>query len=127
MKKKNSGLADSPFFKPTSDGGEVVFAQDKPEIPIPPVEDGVMPPRYHATTIEAIRHAVKIFGKEAATHRFTTSEKRAIATIVHDLNMQGTRTSENEITRIAINFVIDDFRQHGRDSVLGQVLQALHR
>src|SRR5687768_7533222 len=29
---------------------------------------------YHATLVESIRAAVKLFGKEAATHRFTAEE-----------------------------------------------------
>ena len=33
--------------------------------------------RYHDTTIETVRKAVKVLGKEAATHRFTIEEKRA--------------------------------------------------
>src|ERR1700690_701551 len=39
--------------------------------------------RPHDTIIELIRSAVKTFGKEAATHRFTPDEKKAIADIVY--------------------------------------------
>lgn len=88
---------------------------------------GIVVSRYQATTIEYVRKSVKEFGKEAATHRFTLAEKRAIANIVHTLNMQGIRTTENEITRIAINFVIDEFNRQEKDSLLGLVLQALKK
>src|SRR5574338_68827 len=57
--------------------------------------DDTMTPRYHDTTtpryhdtkqpqvygvaIELVRKAVKEYGKEAATHRFTSTEKKEIA------------------------------------------------
>ena len=129
MTRKN-GLADSPFFTPPPKESVAIF----PSAPTPPSEEivvsrhhGVMIPPHEDATIEHIRKAVKEFGKEAATHRFTSAEKRAIANIVHSLNMQGIRTTENTIARIAINFVIDEFNQRGKDSLLGLVLQALNK
>ena len=83
-------------------------------------------PRYHDTTIEAIRKAVKQIGKEAATHRFTEAEKKAIASIVFTYKNQGVFTSENEISRIAINFIIEDFEQNGEESVLAKAIKALN-
>src|SRR5579871_5182806 len=107
--KRKSGLADSPFFTPLSSlEGEpsehskyTVFSraaqapisqeQISPEhdTTIPRYRDTMTPqnhdtviPRYHDTTIEYLRKAVKDFGKEAATHRFTIAEKRAIADIL---------------------------------------------
>jgi hypothetical protein len=79
-----------------------------------------------STSIERIRKAVKEIGKEAATHRFTIDEKRAIKKIVFDYENSGLITSENEITRIAVNFILDDFHQNGKDSLLDKVLQALN-
>ena len=35
--------------------------------------------RHHETIIEDVRKAVKELGKEAATHRFTTDEKKVLA------------------------------------------------
>lgn len=124
MTRKN-GLADSPFFTPPPKEAVPVFSN-----PTPPLADNAVS-RYHDTTtpsiVEHIRKAVKEFGKEAATHRFTSTEKRALANIIHTLHMQGIRTTENEIARIAINFVIDDFNKRGKDSLLGLVLQALNQ
>lgn len=143
IKKRKGGLADSPFFAPPQSEPEratAVFSSQENEkvesrdTTIPSNHDtevsrhqGVMASRYHDTTIEFVRKSVKEFGKEAATHRFTLAEKRAIANIVHSLNMQGIRTTENEITRIAINFVIDEFNRQEKDSILGLVLQALKK
>jgi len=82
--------------------------------------------RYHDTIIELVRKAVKEFGKEAATHRFTLGEKKALADIIYAYKNHGIRTSENEITRIAVNFIISDYRENGENSVLGRALKALN-
>lgn len=82
--------------------------------------------RYHDTIIEAIRKAVKQIGKEAATHRFTVAEKQEIANIVFTYKNQGVYTSENEISRVAINFIIADYKENGEESVLAKALKALN-
>ena len=76
--------------------------------------------------LETMRKAVKEFGKEAATHRFTEAEKRALAEIVYTYERQGYRTSENEITRIAIHWLLQDYYQSGTQSVLARLLESLH-
>jgi hypothetical protein len=85
-----------------------------------------MTPRYHDTTVEAIRRAVKQIGKEAATHRFTVAEKQEIANIVFSYKNKGLYTSENEISRVAINFIIEDYKENGEESVLVRALKALN-
>ena len=82
--------------------------------------------RYHDTAIEVIRKAVKDFGKEAATHRFTPEEKKAVADLIYTYKTRGLRTSENEITRIAVNFILHDYREHGEESILARALKALN-
>ena len=86
-----------------------------------------MASRYHDTIIELVRKAVKQFGKEAATHRFTVEEKNAVADIIYSYKNRGIRTSENEITRIAVNFTINDYRENGENSVLDKTLKELNR
>src|SRR5262245_6457744 len=44
--------------------------------------------------VKIVRKAVKKFGKEAATHRFTVDEKKKIAEIVYVYKEQGIRTGE---------------------------------
>ena len=142
---KKSGLADSPFFNKTEDKPETV-AQDSPiEKKVEPAEksalekkpddvgDTVIPryhdtmtPRYNDTIIELVRRGVKDFGKEAATHRFTLLEKKALADIIYTYKSRGVKTSENEITRIAVNFLVEDFRDNGETSVLAKTLKALN-
>ncbi len=93
---------------------------------MPPRNHATVVSRYHDTTIEAIRSAVKDFGKEAATHRFTVEEKKTIRDIVYAYVGQGIRTNENEVTRIGVNFLIEDYRTNGDNSILQKVLKALN-
>lgn len=76
--------------------------------------------------LEGVRKVVRQLGKEAATHRFSMEEKRAIADLVYTYNRQGYRTSENEITRIAVNWLLLDFKERGEQSVLARMLELLH-
>ncbi len=91
-------------------------------------------PRHHDTMvshnddslIETIRKAVKHLGKEAATYRFTQEEKKALSDIVYTYKGRGVKTSENEITRTAINFLVEDYHQNGDNSILARVLERLN-
>lgn len=82
--------------------------------------------RTHDTILETTRRTVKQLGKEAATHRFTLEEKRALRAIEREYEENGIRTSENEITRISINYLIEDYKQKGPESILAKVLNLLH-
>jgi hypothetical protein len=82
-------------------------------------------PQVYGVAIELIRKAVKEFGKEAATHRFTEAEKKEIADLLYTYKNRGIKTSENEIARIAVNFVVEDYKVNGENSVLHKLLKAL--
>ena len=147
---RKSGLSDSPFFSPSltaeadpsvtpavsptttpekTPSNDDAAASTVTETHKDYSPDGVhdtMPPRYHDTTVEPIRRAVKALGKEAATHRFTATEKEAIAEIVYACKRQGLRTTENEITRVAVNLIVHDYQANGKDSLLVRVLLALN-
>ena len=92
-------------------------------------ERGTTIPRHHdiptPVMVKGIRKAVKQLGKEAATHRFTREEKAAIARIVFTYGQQEIRTCENEVTRIGINWLLEDYQANGKGSVLHKVLAAL--
>lgn len=114
----------------------------KPKEPKSIKSDDTVTPRYHDTTvsryqdtttpelhsvlIEQIRKAVKEFGKEAATHRFTVAEKKEIADLIYTYKNRGIKTSENEIARISVNFIVEDFKVNGENSVLHKILKALN-
>jgi hypothetical protein len=122
-------------LEPISPGINLPAPQVRRETPKPkaryrditiPRNHATTTPRYRDTTTEAIRAAVKVFGKEAATYRFTLEEKKALRDIVYAYEAQNIRTSENEITRIGVNFLIEDYRQNGDNSVLHKALSALN-
>ncbi len=106
----------------------------KPHDTMTPRYHDTMQPRNHDTVIpynetaifEVVRKSVKQIGKEAATHRFTLEEKNLLADIEYTYKRQGIRTSENEITRIAINYFIEDYRQNGEQSILAKILKHLN-
>ena len=146
---KKSGLGDSPFFLPPEEKTEatppLAESPAKKEKPVkvkkpddqktkPKSDTETMTPRYHDTTIpryqdtviEIVRKAVKEFGKEAATHRFTMEEKRAIADIIYTYKNNGIKTSENEIARISVNYIVEDYRENGENSMLHKILKALN-
>lgn len=144
---RNELHGQSLFFKPQKEAQENEVLSPAPVAPPPPadleppkpstkqtpVRDTTTPryhdtviPRHHDTIIETTRRAVKQLGKEAATHRFTVEEKKALKSIERDYDERDIRTSENEITRISINYIIEDYRQHGDDSILARVLKLLN-
>jgi len=147
---KKSGLADSPFFNspepkveasppPSANPSVQKIEPEKIKKPKdkkseqPSSSDATTPryhdtvvSRYHDTIIELVRKAVKEFGKEAATHRFTMEEKRAVADIIYTYKNNGIKTSENEIARISVNFIIEDYRENGVNSILHKILEVLN-
>lgn len=147
-----SGLADSPFFarlpvepvptsSPVSEKPHPRKEDNKPNSQADISPKTVKPrdqasmvssnrdttvSRIHDTMVETVRKAVKEIGKEAATHRFTPEEKRAILDIVYSYKGSGIKTSENEVARIAVNFILEDYKQNGRNSILDRVLKVLN-
>jgi len=81
-------------------------------------------------SIEAIRKTVKQVGKEVFFIRVTPEEKHTLGSIVYAFNEiyrgEGRKTSENEIGRIALNFLLEDYRDNGNNSVIARVLAALN-
>ena len=76
--------------------------------------------------IEAIRKTVKTLGTKVSFTRVTPDEKGRLEDIVYTYKRQGVKTSENEINRIAMNFLIEDFNKNGKESVLAKVIEALN-
>lgn len=88
---------------------------------------GSNPDAEHASaeTVERIRKTVKEIGREVAFTRLSPTEKGRLADIVYTYRRQGVKTSENEINRIAINLMLNDYEVNGEQSVLARVLAAL--
>ncbi len=140
-----SGLADSPFFtapvlpapapaaeRParTSDSvqkeNSAIKQADKPAS-LPSSQNASMHASVTESMVELIRKTVKEVGKESTTFRFTPEEKRTLLELAFSYKVQGFKTSENELARIALHFLLEDHKQNGKNSLLAQVLQALHQ
>ena len=75
--------------------------------------------------IATIRQAVKVVGKEVSFVRLTPEEKAQVADIVYTYKRQGKKMTENEINRIAVNYIVQDYKVNGEQSVLARVIAAL--
>lgn len=82
--------------------------------------------RYDDRVIETVRKTVKTVGQEAAFLRVTHEEKQRLADVAYSFKRKGIRTSENELVRIGLNFLLLDHRDSGKESVLERVLAALN-
>jgi hypothetical protein len=80
--------------------------------------------------IETIRKTVKQVGKDTLFVRVTPDEKHQVTSVVYALNEmyrgEGRKTSENEIGRIGVNFLLEDYKANGKGSILAKVLSALN-
>jgi hypothetical protein len=77
-------------------------------------------------SIEVIRKSVKHPGKEVTFVRLTQEEKAQLGDIVYTYKKQGIKTSENEIARIGLNQLIEDYNANGQNSILAKVIKALN-
>ena len=77
--------------------------------------------------VEEIRSAVKEPGKEYFSLRLTAEEKRQLADIAYSFKRQGIKTSETEIVRIGLTFLLSDYKETGKQSLLEKVISALRR
>lgn len=152
---KKSGLAHSPLFSRPSEVVTIHPAErlaERQELtaiddvtghtPVPPrnhatttpINRDTMPPDNHDTVIprshdplQQVRNAVKEIGKEAATHRLTVQEKRSLSEVIFRYRQEGVKTSENEIARIALNYLLLDYESQGEKSILAEVLRKLNQ
>ena len=84
----------------------------------------------HDNLIETIRKTVKQVGKDTLFVRLTTHEKHRVASAVFTLNEkyrgESRKTSENEIGRIGVNYILEDYKTNRENSILARVMSALH-
>lgn len=80
---------------------------------------------YQDSVVESIRKSVKVIGKEVTFVRMTPEEKRALADIAYTYKRRGVKTSENEVARIGINYLLEDYKESGKESILAKVIEAL--
>jgi hypothetical protein len=80
---------------------------------------------YQQELVETIRRTVKKGGRIVSFVRLTQTEKDQLADIVYTYKRRGMKTTENEINRIAINFLLEDYKRNGEESMLVKVIEAL--
>ncbi len=76
--------------------------------------------------LEHVRKILKRLGKEVLYVRLTPEEKTEVSDIEYTYERQGIKTSGNEVGRIALNFLLRDYKTNGEQSILAKVLAALH-
>lgn len=81
---------------------------------------------YHASTVENIRKIVKNNGREVTYIRLSPEEKQKLKDLIYTYSRQKVKTTENEIARIALNFILADYRESGKASILNKVIEALN-
>ena len=78
-------------------------------------------------TLESIRKTVKNPGKEDVLYvRLTKGEKDKLADVIYTYKRQGVRTSDTEVVRVAINALLEDYKNNGEKSLLAIILASLH-
>jgi hypothetical protein len=80
--------------------------------------------------IEAIRRTVKQVGKEALFVRLSAHEKHQLSSLVYTFNEmyrgEGRKTSENEVSRVGLNWMLVNYQISGEHSILARVLASLN-
>ena len=80
--------------------------------------------------VETIRKTVKQVGKDTLFVRLTADEKHQVTSVVYALNEmyrgESRKTSENELGRIGVNFLLEEYKANGEQSILAKVLAALN-
>jgi len=76
--------------------------------------------------VELVRLALKELGREAGTHRYTPEEKKALEELVFEYHRRGVETSGNQIIRIGLNYLLEDYQRRKNDSILARVLERLN-
>jgi hypothetical protein len=78
-------------------------------------------------TLESVRKIVKNPGKEDVLYvRLTKGEKDKLADVIYTYKRQGVRTSDTEVVRVAINTLLEDYKNNGEKSLLAIILASLH-
>lgn len=79
---------------------------------------------------EIVRKKVKQLGKEVVFLRLTPEEKRELSSVVYTLNElyrgEIRKTTENEVGRIGLNYLLEDYKLNGEGSILARVIKALN-
>jgi hypothetical protein len=76
--------------------------------------------------IEKVATALKQVGTQPATYRFTQEEKNRLAMVIFNLSSEF-RVSENELVRIALNFLLDHLEEGNTPYFRSPFLEVIKR
>lgn len=113
---------DKPAFErrqPTTDVGT------KEPVVVPPKVPSVVPTDVYSY-VDIVRKAVKWPGKEGANLRLTQEEVAKLKSIVRHFEDKGYYTDRTQLTRIALNYAMYDFEQHGDKSLLAEIMERIN-
>ena len=135
VNERKNELDSSPLFRAKQESVEVIKPASPPAIKRP-VKKAIQDARPKASIVasmladndivEIIRRAVRRTGEKVTYIRLTKEEKSEMKDIVYTYEKQGVETSENEIGRIGLKWLIEDYKENGQLSVLARVLAALN-
>lgn len=74
--------------------------------------------------IDLIRRSLIQGNKEVASYRLSASEKDGLADVLYSLKKRGLKSSEIEVARIAINWLLNDYNSKDDESILIRVLES---
>lgn len=77
---------------------------------------------YHASVLAKISKVIREIGKEVSYTRLTQDEKRRVLDIIYNFKSDGVKTTENELMRIALNLLLEDYDLQKEGSILHKIL-----
>jgi hypothetical protein len=81
---------------------------------------------YDPTLVERIRRTVRTPGRQVSYVRLTADEKQLLTDFLYAYGHRNSlKTSETEVMRIGLSFLLADYEQNGDASLLVNVLDAL--
>lgn len=123
--EQESPKQDIEASQPLEPAKEEALAERKKRREEPSQKDSVQSREQassHASVLAKIGKAVREIGKEVSYTRLTPEEKRRVLDIIYNFKSTGIRTTENELMRIAINFLLEDYDLHKEGSILHKIL-----
>ena len=75
--------------------------------------------------MEAVRKVVREVGKERADVGLTAGEKETLRAIAFERTQAGRRTTINDVVRVAVNWLLEDYRARKEKSLLSRTLDAV--
>jgi hypothetical protein len=90
-------------------------------------------PEQQGVMIAAIHKALRDKSNDAASYRLSKIEKQRLTVVLHELKIGSLlnpdqlnlSSNENEVARIALNYLLNDYQEHKDNSILVRVLTSL--